>query len=114
MKLSLPGASALASLLRTKVLGARRQPGAAPLPAPDTASHDPLTGLPGPEFFEGTLAQAVRLADRESRQLALMFVNLDDLKSVNMSAGRGAGDAVLREASKRLRALAKPFMVARL
>ena len=76
-------------------------------------ANDPLTGLPGLTSFEGTLAQAVRFADRESTQLALLFVNLDDLKSVNMVGGRSAGDLVLRQAAERLRSLVKPFMAAR-
>lgn len=77
-------------------------------------ANDLLTGLPGLTAFEGTLMQAARRADAESTQLALLFVNLDDLKSVNMSAGRKTGDYVLRQTARRLRPLAKPFMVARL
>lgn len=77
-------------------------------------SNDQVTGLPGLRSFEGTLAQAVRHADSQSRQLALLFVNLDDFKSVNLASGHAQGDRLLRQAAHRLRALVAPFMVARL
>jgi len=77
-------------------------------------THDRLTGLPGLKSFEGTLAQAVRKSDSERKNLALLFVNLDDFKSINLTHGHHAGDRVLREAADRLRALVKPFMAARL
>ena len=77
-------------------------------------ANDTLTGLPGLTAFEGTLAQAVRRADARSEQLALLLVNLDDLKSVNLAAGRSAGDSIIRETAKRMRTLVRPFMAARL
>jgi len=117
MKLSLPSANSLISALRAKLLIPGRRAAAAPS-LEDARSldgtNDPLTGLPGLTAFEGLLTQAARRADATSTQLALLFVNLDDLKSVNMAAGRHAGDYVLRQSAKRLRALVKPFMAARL
>ena len=102
-------------------LRARLAPGAAGEPSPVAVNpraldgaNDPLTGLPGLTAFEGLLAQAARQADANSTQLALLFVNLDDLNSVNLAAGRPAGDFVLRQAAKRLRSMVKPFMAARL
>lgn len=102
-------------------LRARLAPGAAGGPSPAAVNpraldgaNDPLTGLPGLTAFEGLLAQAARQADANSTQLALLFVNLDDLNSVNLAAGRPAGDFVLRQAAKRLRSMVKPFMAARL
>jgi diguanylate cyclase len=77
-------------------------------------ANDWLTGLPGLNAFDGMLAQAVRRADARSEQLALLLVNLDDLKSINLTAGRSAGDRILKESAKRLRALVRPFMAARL
>ncbi|WOB06812.1 bifunctional diguanylate cyclase/phosphodiesterase [Piscinibacter gummiphilus] len=102
-------------------LRARLAPGAGGEPSPAAVNpraldgtNDPLTGLPGLTAFEGLLAQATRQADAASTQLALLFVNLDDLKSVNIAAGRQSGDDVLRQAAKRLRSMVKPFMAARL
>ena len=75
---------------------------------------DPLTGLPTRERFEGVLAQAVGHADASSRSFALLAVDFDGLKFVNQAYGHTAGDALLREAAERLRALVKPHMAARL
>lgn len=118
MKFSVPSASSLLSALRAAlpVSGKRRTEVGTPGVDPRllVGANDHLTGLPGLVAFEGALAQAARLADTKSMQLALLFVNLDDLKSVNMAAGRETGDYVLRQSAKRLRALVKPFMAARL
>lgn len=117
MRPSLSRGRSLFATLRARFSPTDKAASAEHLPADPRAlvgANDPLTGLPGLVAFEGTLQQATRRADAESRQLALLFVNLDDLKSVNMSAGRAAGDVVLRQSAKRLRALVKPFMVARL
>ncbi|MET0332783.1 MAG: bifunctional diguanylate cyclase/phosphodiesterase [Rhizobacter sp.] len=117
MKLSLLSPKSVLSALRAKLPMAGQADDAAPTlvnPRALVGTNDPLTGLPGLTAFEGLLAQAARQADANSTQLALLFVNLDDLKSVNMAAGRPAGDFVLRQAAKRLRGLVKPFMAARL
>ena len=117
MKLSLPSANSLLSIFRAKRPPFGSRPAADPTqtdPRALVGANDRLTGLPGLTSFEGTLLQAARRADAESTQLALLFVNLDDLKSVNMAAGRVAGDYVLRQSAKRLRALVNPFMAARL
>ncbi|MBX3620016.1 MAG: bifunctional diguanylate cyclase/phosphodiesterase [Rhizobacter sp.] len=116
MKLSLPSPKALLSALRAKLPAAPAAGASDASPRDPRAlvgSNDPLTGLPGLTAFEGLLAQLARQADANATQLALLFINLDDLKSVNLAAGRRSGDLVLREAARRLRALAKPFMVAR-
>ena len=76
--------------------------------------HDPVTGLPGPQLFDGTLAQAVARADSDDEPLALLFINLDGMKSINLAVGHEGGDRVLREVAQRLRALSKPHLSARL
>lgn len=116
MRLSPFSPKSLVSVLRALPIPGLRATAApeATDPRALVGSNDPLTGLPGLIAFEGALAQAVRQADAGSTQLALLFVNLDDLKSVNMAAGRASGDEVLRQCAKRLRALVKPFMAARL
>lgn len=116
MKVSLPSPRKVLSALRARLTGAGAGDATPPVADPRAlvGANDPLTGLPGLTAFEGLLAQAARQADAQSTQLALLFVNLDDLQSVNLAAGRQAGDDVLRQAAKRLRALVKPFMAARL
>jgi len=60
---------------------------------------DPLTGLPNRNQFLRVLAKG--LADVE-RSLAVMFLDLDQFKTVNDTLGHPAGDRLLREASRRL------------
>ncbi len=72
------------------------------------ALHDPLTGCANRLLFDDRLAQALAEAARDGRgqdphPVALFYVDLDDLKSVNDAHGHAAGDAVLREAASRLR-----------
>jgi diguanylate cyclase (GGDEF)-like protein/PAS domain S-box-containing protein len=61
------------------------------------ARHDSLTGLPNRAAFEAKLADARELAQREQREHALCFIDLDRFKAVNDRAGHAAGDALLRE-----------------
>jgi diguanylate cyclase (GGDEF)-like protein len=116
MKMSLPKPKSLLAALRARLPGAaaaEEVPASRADPRALDGSNDPLTGLPGLTAFEGLLAQAARRADADAAQLALLFVNLDDLQSVNLAAGRQAGDFVLRQAAHRLRSMVKPFMAAR-
>ncbi len=76
--------------------------------------RDPLTGLPNRHSFEGTLAQALQQADARSGQMALLYLSLDGMSGVNLSFGHHGGDLVLKEIAKRLRALTKAHLVARL
>jgi len=67
------------------------------------AFHDELTGLPNRSLFLDRLTQAIALARRDGRKLAVMFIDLDHLKDVNDTLGHSAGDEVIRAATERLR-----------
>jgi diguanylate cyclase (GGDEF)-like protein/PAS domain S-box-containing protein len=66
------------------------------------ADHDALTNLPNRRLLEDRLTQALALSERNRKQTAVMFIDLDRFKVVNDSAGHAAGDAVLKEVSQRL------------
>ena len=66
------------------------------------AQHDPLTGLPNRVLFNDRLTQAISLAMRQDKQLAVMFVDLDQFKKINDSLGHAAGDKLLQSVAERL------------
>ncbi len=66
------------------------------------AHHDVLTQLPNRALFQDRLVHAISQARRSNRALALMFIDLDNFKTINDSLGHAAGDALLKEASLRL------------
>lgn len=66
------------------------------------AQHDFLTGLPNRMLFNDRLGQAISLAERQSKQLAVMFVDLDHFKKINDSLGHAVGDALLQSVAGRL------------
>jgi diguanylate cyclase (GGDEF)-like protein/PAS domain S-box-containing protein len=74
--------------------------------------HDGLTGLPNRAFIEDRAKDAVdRAAARAglpARQAGAVFINLDGFTEVNDSAGHGAGDLLLAQAARRLRAAVPP------
>jgi diguanylate cyclase (GGDEF)-like protein/PAS domain S-box-containing protein len=72
------------------------------------AYHDPLTGLANRARLQDRLAHALRDAGRKGRQVALLHLDLDDLKGVNDRFGHVAGDELLRQVTERLGALVRP------
>ena len=66
------------------------------------ASHDPLTDLPNRSLFGDRLAAAMAEANDAGRRLALLYVDLDDFKTVNDTFGHAVGDALLRQVSARI------------
>jgi len=67
------------------------------------AQFDALTGLPNRHLFQDRLAQAMALAKRNGRPMAVLFIDLDRFKLVNDTLGHGFGDKLLQEAGRRLR-----------
>jgi diguanylate cyclase (GGDEF)-like protein len=67
------------------------------------ADLDALTGLHNRRYFHETLAREVARAQRYSRGLALVIVDIDNFKEINDRIGHLAGDAVLSEIAERLR-----------
>jgi diguanylate cyclase (GGDEF)-like protein/PAS domain S-box-containing protein len=67
------------------------------------AEHDALTGLPNRVLFIDRLQQALAKERRQHGRFALMFLDLDNFKSINDTHGHHAGDAVLQQVALRLR-----------
>jgi diguanylate cyclase (GGDEF)-like protein len=70
----------------------------------DMATHDSLTGLHNRASMGDALQHAVNKARRNDEKLAVFFVDLDGFKAVNDTLGHAAGDFLLREIARRLRA----------
>jgi diguanylate cyclase (GGDEF)-like protein/PAS domain S-box-containing protein len=68
------------------------------------AQHDALTDLPNRVLFNDRLTQAIALAERQGKQLAVMFVDLDHFKKINDSLGHDVGDKLLQSVAGRLMA----------
>jgi diguanylate cyclase (GGDEF)-like protein/PAS domain S-box-containing protein len=66
------------------------------------AFHDALTGLANRALFRDRLGHAMA-RDRGAGSYGVLFIDLDDFKTVNDSLGHAAGDALLREMTARLR-----------
>jgi diguanylate cyclase (GGDEF)-like protein/PAS domain S-box-containing protein len=66
------------------------------------AFHDPVTHLANRALFNERVRHAVARTLREGVGMAVLFVDLDDFKTVNDSLGHAVGDRVLLEVAKRI------------
>jgi diguanylate cyclase (GGDEF)-like protein len=66
--------------------------------------HDGLTGLPNRTCFDARLAEALQSAELNRDMLAVMFIDCDHFKQINDTQGHAAGDEVLMEFARRMKA----------
>lgn len=79
------------------------------------AHYDSLTNLPNRRLFQSHLEQALELAQRNQRRLAVLFIDLDHFKTINDTWGHAVGDRLLQGVAKWLKScLRASDVVARL
>ncbi|HET7601142.1 MAG TPA: EAL domain-containing protein [Gemmatimonadales bacterium] len=71
------------------------------------AFHDPLTGLANRALFRDRVSHALALARRQGRAITVLFLDLDDFKTVNDTLGHAEGDRLLIAAAERFRSCAR-------
>jgi diguanylate cyclase (GGDEF)-like protein len=72
------------------------------------AFHDSLTGLANRALYEDRLQHALAGSLRAPHSLAVLFLDLDDFKTINDSLGHRAGDALLQAIAARIDPLLRP------
>ena len=73
----------------------------------ELAYSDALTSLPNRRMFGDYCRQMIATCERQDSGFALMLIDLDHFKQVNDTLGHDAGDALLVETARRLRAIAR-------
>jgi len=68
------------------------------------ARHDSLTGLANRALLHERLNETIEHAREHGRMAAVLFIDVDQFKSVNDTMGHSVGDVLLREIGERLRA----------
>jgi len=79
------------------------------------ASYDKLTDLPNRTLAYDRISQAIAIATREQKHIALLYMDFDHFKNINDTLGHSAGDEFLRYMAGRLKGCVRDFdTVARL
>jgi diguanylate cyclase (GGDEF)-like protein/PAS domain S-box-containing protein len=68
------------------------------------AAYDNLTGLPNRSLFNDRISQLIIASQRQQKNFAVLFIDLDRFKEVNDTRGHHTGDLLLCEVAKRLHA----------
>ena len=66
------------------------------------AFYDPLTGLPNRRLLQDRLKLALAASQRRGRQGALLFIDMDNFKTLNDTLGHDMGDLLLQQVAQRL------------
>ncbi len=66
------------------------------------AFYDPLTGLANRRLLQDRLTQALTSGVRRGRHCALLFIDLDNFKTINDTLGHDIGDLLLKQAARRI------------
>lgn len=73
----------------------------------DQALHDSLTGLANRTLLKENLQQNILLASRKGYKVGILFIDIDDFKTINDAFGHSLGDWLLCEMAARMRACAR-------
>lgn len=75
----------------------------------DQATHDALTGVWNRAAIQDILHREASRSEREEDPLSVIMVDLDHFKRINDTAGHQTGDDVLREVTKRMQSVLRPY-----
>ena len=67
------------------------------------AFHDPITNLANRALFRDRVIHAIERQERDRKPIAVLFMDIDDFKTINDSLGHAAGDGLLLEVGDRLK-----------
>jgi diguanylate cyclase (GGDEF)-like protein/PAS domain S-box-containing protein len=66
------------------------------------ANHDALTGLANRSLLTDRLRQGIAHAERDKRLLAVLFMDLDNFKTINDTLGHNVGDQLICETAQKI------------
>ncbi|MEK6731021.1 MAG: EAL domain-containing protein [Pseudomonadota bacterium] len=67
------------------------------------AYHDALTDMPNRLYFTKILEREIEKAKRSHQLLAILFIDVDDFKSINDTYGHDIGDLLIQKTAHRLK-----------
>jgi len=67
------------------------------------AFHDPVTNLANRALFRDRVLHAIERQERDAKPIAVLFMDIDDFKTINDSLGHAAGDGLLLQVGDRLK-----------